>query len=67
MPQRIGKRLLRYTAELVRGEHVETSPPSTYAFYVRREIGEGTITEAQADPVLAKLKVLEEQGDRWPR
>jgi hypothetical protein len=71
MPQRIGKRLLKYTLELLRGQHVEEtheySRPSDYAFFIRREVGEGTISERAAAPVLQALNELEANGNQWRR
>lgn len=71
MPQRIGKRLLKYTLELLRGQHVdethEYSRPSDYAFFIRREVGEKTISEHAAAPVLRALDELEANGNQWLR
>ena len=67
MAQRIGKVLLRYTVDLLRGRRTTSDRPSDYAYYVRREIGERTITERAAAPVLQALSILETQnGNRWP-
>jgi hypothetical protein len=68
LAQRIGKNLLRHTVDLIRGRKVELNPyetPSHYAFLVQREIGEKTITEAAAAPVLRALALLEAHGNRW--
>ena len=68
MAQRIGKRLLHYTIELLHGQHrdeLSYEKPSDYAFYIRREIEERTISERSAAPVMAALKELEENGNRW--
>jgi hypothetical protein len=69
MAHRVGKRLLRFTIELIRGgrlvERGSLSRPSDYAFYIRNELGR-TITEKAAAPVLHALQVLEEHGNRFP-
>lgn len=69
MAHRVGKRLLRFTIELIRGgrlvERGSLSRPSDYAFYIRREIGV-TISETSAAPVLQALTVLEENGNVFP-
>jgi len=70
LAQRVGKNLLRHAVDVIRGRKVEHNPyerPSSYAFYVRREVGEGTISAVAAAPVLGALALLEAHGDRWSR
>jgi hypothetical protein len=66
MAHRVGKNLLRYTLEVLRGRRpVYTQDrPSDFAFHLRMEVGK-TLTETQVRPVLAALGELEAHGNRW--
>lgn len=63
---RVGENLLRYTRDIMarRRQPGEHERPSDMAFSIRMEKGR-TLTEKQADPVLAKLAVLEAAGNVW--
>lgn len=67
MPSRVGKRLLDYARDLMRGRRDPKSDyerPSDLAFAVRMEIGR-TLAPEEADETLAALAKLEAAGNRW--
>lgn len=68
MAHRVGRVLLRYEVDLLRGRRVAGphEHPSDGAFYVRREV-DRTITPRAAASVLAALGALEAAGNHYPR